>query len=111
MYCYKCGQTIDDEAVICPHCGCGTKNYNPQKGISVGRYDDEISEKSRLVALLLCIFLGGIGVHRFYLGKIGTGVVWLLTAGCFGIGWIIDIILIACGSAKDKNGLRVVEWN
>ena len=111
MFCYKCGQQIDDEAVICPHCGCGTKNYNPQKGISGSQYDGEISEKSRIVALLLCIFLGGIGVHRFYLGKIGTGIVWLLTAGCFGIGWIIDIILIACGSAKDKDGQRVVVWN
>ena len=42
--------------------------------------------KKRLVALLLCLFLGGLGIHRFYVGITGTGVVWLLTGGCCGIG-------------------------
>lgn len=111
MFCYKCGQQIDDEAVVCPHCGCATKNYIPQKGMVSGTYGSEVSEKSRLVALLLCIFLGCFGVHRFYLGKSGTGVIWLLTAGCFGIGCIIDIIFIACGYMKDKQELPVVVWN
>lgn len=111
MFCYKCGQQIDDEAVVCPHCGCATKNYTPQKGMSGGAYGVEVSEKSRLVALLLCIFLGCFGVHRFYLGKIGTGIIWLFTFGCLGIGTLIDVILIACGSMKDKNGFPVAEWN
>jgi TM2 domain-containing membrane protein YozV len=60
--------------------------------------------KNKITALLLCIFLGGLGVHRFYVGKIGTGIVWLLTGGVFGIGWIIDIIMIAVGKFKDKQG-------
>jgi TM2 domain-containing membrane protein YozV len=62
------------------------------------------SDKSKITALLLCIFLGGLGVHRFYVGKIGTGVVWLLTGGILGIGWLIDIIMIAVGKFKDKQG-------
>lgn len=57
-----------------------------------------------LITLLLCIFLGGLGVHRFINGKIGTGVLMLLTLGGFGIWTIIDVILIACGQFTDKNG-------
>jgi len=64
-----------------------------------------MSGKSKMTTLLLCIFLGGLGVHRFYVGKIGTGVVWLLTAGVFGIGWLVDIIMVAMGKFKDKQGL------
>ena len=61
-----------------------------------------VSSKNKMVALLLCIFLGGIGAHRFYVGKIGTGILYLLTGGLFGIGWVVDIILIAAGSFKDQ---------
>ena len=58
--------------------------------------------KSKIVTLLLCIFLGYLGVHRFYTGKIGTGIIYLFTAGIFGIGWIVDIITIAVGSYRDS---------
>ena len=69
-----------------------------------------MSSKSRLAALLLCIFLGGFGIHRFYAGKIGTGILWLLTGGLFGIGCLIDLILIICGSFKDKKGAVIKNW-
>lgn len=69
-----------------------------------------ISNKSRLAAALLCYFLGVLGVHRFYVGKIGTGILWLFTCGCFGIGALVDLILILCGSFKDSNGAVVKVW-
>ena len=64
----------------------------------------ENSEKSFVATLILCILLGCLGVHRFYVGKIGTGVIWLLTFGILGIGVLVDTIIIAVGNFKDKQG-------
>ena len=63
-----------------------------------------MSDKKFLPALLLAIFLGGLGGHRFYVGKIGTGILQLLTCGGVGVWAIIDIIMIATGSFRDKEG-------
>ena len=61
-----------------------------------------ISRKSKTVALLLCIFLGVFGAHKFYVGKIGMGILYLFTVGLCGFGWIIDIVLIITGSFRDE---------
>lgn len=58
--------------------------------------------KSKLVAALFCFFLGYLGIHRFYVGKIGTGVIWLLTFGLCGIGALVDFIVILIGGFRDK---------
>lgn len=71
---------------------------------------DQISPSSRLVALLLCIFLGGLGIHRFYVGKIGTGILMIVTLGGLGIWVLIDLIMIIVGSFTDKMGRRVYNW-
>ena len=70
----------------------------------------EFSPRSRLVALLFCVWLGVFGVHRFYVGKIGTGILMLMTIGGLGIWMLIDLILIAVGSFRDKEGRRVFRW-
>jgi TM2 domain-containing membrane protein YozV len=67
----------------------------------------EKSEKGFVPAILLCFFLGGLGVHRFYVGKIGTGLLQLFTLGGLGIWALIDFIMIATGNFKDKQGLVI----
>ncbi|QEW04338.1 TM2 domain-containing protein [Microbacterium lushaniae] len=67
----------------------------------------DVSEKSWLATLLLSIFLGEFGIDRFYLGKIGTGILKLITVGGFGVWWLIDLILVIAGVMKDKRGLPV----
>lgn len=69
-----------------------------------------VSVKSRTVALILCLFLGIFGIHHFYAGRIGKGILFLLTAGVFGVGWIVDIFLIACGTYKDATGVFIRKW-
>lgn len=69
------------------------------------------SEKAFVPILLLCFFLGALGVHRFYAGKVGTGILMLLTFGGLGIWALIDFVIIACGSFKDGQGLPIKNWS
>lgn len=69
----------------------------------------EKSEKSWVVALLLCFFFGGAGIHRFYLGKIGTGILMFITCGGAGIWTLIDFIMLVLGKATDKDGKVVTK--
>ena len=65
-YCQSCGKVIKKEAFVCPYCGVRNKKNN------------EGNEKNKIVAALLALFLGGFGVHKFYLKRIGTGVIYIL---------------------------------
>jgi len=70
----------------------------------------EVSPKLLLPAVLLCFFLGGLGIHRFYVGKIGTGVLMILTLGGLGIWTLIDFIVLLVGAFKDKEGRVLKQW-
>src|SRR5277367_6831467 len=72
QFCPSCGQIISNLAPACPHCGAPT-------GVKV--WPAGGSPKSGLAALLLCWFFGIFGVHRFYVGKIGTGILQIITLG------------------------------
>jgi|InofroStandDraft_1065614.scaffolds.fasta_scaffold54034_1 restriction system protein len=109
-FCQHCGEAIDSDCVICPKCGKQVqqlKQEPPQvvinntntntvtasatataNGVGAGR------AKNKWIALCLCIFFGLVGAHKFYEGKIGMGILYLLTGGLFVIGAIVDTIVI-----------------
>lgn len=68
------------------------------------QYVVRTSSKDKKTALILCIFLGLVGAHDFYLGRIGSGILKLCTGNIFMFGWISDIIKIATGTYKDGAG-------
>jgi len=69
-----------------------------------------VSEQSRSVALVLAIFGGWVGLHRFYTGRWKTGLAMALTMGGLGIWWIYDLVLIGAGEFRDANALRLASW-
>ncbi len=103
MFCSKCGAQIPDYSKSCPVCGANV--YGP------ATYNNPIaSRKSRLIALILCWFLGVFGAHRFYVGRGWSGVFMILTLGGIGIWTLVDLIVILCGDFKDKDGRKLLTW-
>ena len=106
-FCKHCGAKIAESAVICVHCGCQVEetkkaeqpsivinNTNANANTNVNAAMLGIKEKNKWVALILCFFIGFLGAHKFYEGKIGMGVLYLFTAGLFGFGVLIDFIVL-----------------
>ena len=90
------------------------QSYNPQQPVYMNNIIPQqpdnlaqVSPKSKVATLILAIFLGWLGIHRFYAGRYISGAVYLFTYGVFYCGWILDIILIITGKFKDKNGLPI----
>lgn len=104
-YCKYCGELIPVKAVICKHCGCQVeeikKTEQPQVVINNTNTNTNtvkgskgVKECNKWVALLLCIFLGFFGAHKFYERKFLLGFVYIITGGLVGIGWILDTIAL-----------------
>lgn len=111
-FCKHCGAKITADAVMCVHCGRQVEelkqqsliqpqivinndniNTNTNAGINTA-YDTKM--KNKWIAFLLCLFLGWLGIHKFYEEKILMGVLYLFTFGLFGFGILVDLILILC---------------
>ena len=118
--CPNCGSSLPAHSVFCSTCGYSlngqrqTNYQNQQNNYNQNYYnrtnDPNVSDKDWLTCLLLYIFLGVLGAHRFYVGKVGTGILYIFTAGLFGIGCLIDFIMILTQSFKDSQG-RAVKRN
>ncbi len=110
-FCKHCGNQIPEDAVICTACGRQVeeiKSNNPQPSIVINNDNTNANSntninqnvgavgkaKNKWVSLLLCLFLGFFGAHKFYEGKIGMGILYIFTFGLFGIGAIVDFFVI-----------------
>ena len=102
-FCKHCGQQIDKDCVVCPVCGKQVEDLkSSQQPVVINNTNANTNsvdvkmetEKNKWVAFVLCLFLGLVGAHKFYEGKILVGVVYIFTAGLFFVGWIIDLIAI-----------------
>lgn len=99
-FCRNCGAEVNENAAICTRCGAWI-NERPNE------QNNQKEKTEWLIVLLLCFFLGCLGIHRFYVGKTGTGIVQLLTCGGCGIWALIDFIMILVGSFTDANGNQI----
>ena len=109
-FCKFCGEKIAEDAVMCTHCGRQVETLkNEQPSVVINNTNSNANanvnnninnnggygkQKNKWVALMLCIFLGWLGAHKFYEEKVGMGILYLLTLGFWGIGILIDFIVL-----------------
>lgn len=94
-YCKHCGEKVRKEAVVCVHCGCQIEMLAQSRAYC--NYSNKMTmynAKNKWVAFGLCLVFGLVGAHKMYEGKVFMSIVYILTCGLFGIGWLIDLISI-----------------
>jgi TM2 domain-containing membrane protein YozV len=102
MFCRKCGTQLDEASAFCSRCGAAV-------GPFVAKAREDVSPKSRLATSLLAWFLGHFGVHRFYVGKIGTALVMLVLGIVSGVCWFGGFLgTLAAGGDHPIWGLLVI---
>ena len=109
VFCVACGAEMNCGDTYCHSCGWDSRvspTPPPQRLV-----DPNPSPCNRLAALLLCVILGFLGLHRFYVGKVGTGLLWLFTLGFLSVGVIFDVVLIVTGEFRDADQRRVLRWS
>ena len=110
QFCKYCGGKIPEDAVLCTLCGrqveelrrdapapqviINNANTNSNVNENVNNASNVSQKRSKWTAFFLCLFFGFLGAHKFYEGKTGMGILYLLTVGLFGIGWLIDCIAL-----------------
>lgn len=109
-FCKHCGAKIPEDAVLCTSCGRQVEKIKQNAAVqpNIIINNDNINTntntvvagmgraKNKWVAFALCFFLGYLGAHKFYEGKIVLGILYIFTVGFFGIGVLIDLISILC---------------
>ena len=111
-FCQHCGGKIPKAAVVCTLCGCQVDiiKQAEQPSIVINNSNNNVNTNTNInqnlatalgvhmrnkwVAFFLCLFLGYFGVHKFYEGRVGMGILYLFTAGLFGIGCFVDLIVL-----------------
>lgn len=118
-FCPNCGTSLEQGVKFCANCGKPIQEPTQQQPMQQQQQvvvvqqpmqQQQPSPHSRGVALILCIFLGYLGLHRFYVGNVGMGLVYLFTLGIFGFGPFIDFFTILFGSFRDIQGRLLTEW-
>ncbi len=105
VFCRACGKQLHVSALSCVQCGAQQRAAAPE-----AQFHPNVSPKLLLPAVLLCFLFGVFGVHRFFVGKVGTGLLQLFTFGGLGIWAFIDLIILICGAFTDSDGRKLVQW-